>query len=74
MSATRTPRKRVTSVGAPATLGNAIVRQVSEAHGGTASAENADGGGALLRVSFGPDGRDTGTGGRETEPEPARLA
>jgi two-component system, OmpR family, sensor histidine kinase MprB len=35
-------------------LGLAIVRQAAEAHGGEASAANAPGGGALLRVSFGP--------------------
>jgi two-component system sensor histidine kinase MprB len=35
-------------------LGLAIVRQAAEAHGGSASAGNAPGGGALLRVSFGP--------------------
>ena len=35
-------------------LGLAIVRQAAEAHGGSAEAENAPGGGALLRVSFGP--------------------
>jgi two-component system sensor histidine kinase MprB len=35
-------------------LGLAIVRQAAEACGGFAEAENADGGGALLRVSFGP--------------------
>ena len=35
-------------------LGLAIVRQAAEAHGGRASAENAPGGGARLRVSFGP--------------------
>ena len=35
-------------------LGLAIVRQAAEAHGGSASASNAAGGGALLRVSFGP--------------------
>jgi two-component system sensor histidine kinase MprB len=35
-------------------LGLAIVRQAAEAHGGYAHAENAPGGGALLRVSFGP--------------------
>jgi two-component system sensor histidine kinase MprB len=34
-------------------LGLAIVRQAAEAHGGWARAANADGGGALLRVSFG---------------------
>ena len=31
----------------------AIVRQAAEAHGGWARASNAEGGGALLRVSFG---------------------
>jgi two-component system sensor histidine kinase MprB len=35
-------------------LGLAIVRQAAEAHGGFAEAANAPGGGALLRVSFGP--------------------
>src|SRR5262249_5554060 len=35
-------------------LGLAIVRQTAEACGGRAEAENAAGGGALLRVSFGP--------------------
>lgn len=35
-------------------LGLAIVRQAAEAHGGSAQASNAPGGGALLRVSFGP--------------------
>jgi two-component system sensor histidine kinase MprB len=35
-------------------LGLAIVRQAAEACGGYAEASNADGGGALLRVSFGP--------------------
>ncbi len=34
-------------------LGLAIVRQAADAHGGHAVAENAPGGGALLRVSFG---------------------
>ncbi len=34
-------------------LGLAIVRQAAEAHGGYAHADNAPGGGALLRVSFG---------------------
>jgi two-component system, OmpR family, sensor histidine kinase MprB len=34
-------------------LGLAIVRQAAEAHGGSATASNAPGGGALLRVSFG---------------------
>ena len=35
-------------------LGLAIVRQAAEAHGGFAQASNAPGGGAVLRVSFGP--------------------
>jgi two-component system sensor histidine kinase MprB len=35
-------------------LGLAIVRQAAEAHGGFAEAANASGGGAVLRVSFGP--------------------
>jgi two-component system sensor histidine kinase MprB len=35
-------------------LGLAIVRQAAEACGGYAEAGNADGGGALLKVSFGP--------------------
>jgi len=35
-------------------LGLAIVRQAAESCGGCAAAENAPGGGALLRVSFGP--------------------
>jgi two-component system sensor histidine kinase MprB len=33
-------------------LGLAIVREVAEAHGGTVEAENAPGGGALLRLSL----------------------
>ena len=35
-------------------LGLAIVRQAAEAHGGSAEAVNARGGGALIRISFGP--------------------
>jgi two-component system sensor histidine kinase MprB len=35
-------------------LGLAIVRQAAEAHGGSVEAANAPGGGALLRLSFGP--------------------
>ena len=35
-------------------LGLAIVRQAAEAHGGSVSAANAAGGGALVTVSFGP--------------------
>jgi two-component system sensor histidine kinase MprB len=37
-------------------LGLAIVKQAAEAHGGRVEAENAPGGGALLRLSFGPAG------------------
>jgi two-component system, OmpR family, sensor histidine kinase MprB len=33
-------------------LGLAIVREVAEAHGGTVAAENADGGGAVVRLSL----------------------
>ncbi len=44
-------------------LGLAIVRQAAEACGGYAEAENAPGGGALLRVSFGaPAGRSSPVG------------
>lgn len=39
-------------------LGLAIVRQVAEAHGGTVRAENAPGGGAMLRLSFDGAGGD----------------
>jgi two-component system, OmpR family, sensor histidine kinase MprB len=35
-------------------LGLAIVRQAAEAHGGEVEAANAPGGGAVVRVSFGP--------------------
>jgi two-component system, OmpR family, sensor histidine kinase MprB len=35
-------------------LGLAIVRQAAEAHGGFVEASNAAGGGALLRIGFGP--------------------
>jgi two-component system sensor histidine kinase MprB len=35
-------------------LGLAIVRQAAEAHGGTANAANAPGGGALMTIDFGP--------------------
>jgi two-component system, OmpR family, sensor histidine kinase MprB len=48
-------------------LGLAIVQQAAEAHGGFAEASNAPGGGALLRVGFGPilgaDGGDIGDAG-----------
>jgi two-component system sensor histidine kinase MprB len=35
-------------------LGLAIVKQAAEAHGGRVEAANAPGGGALVRLSFGP--------------------
>ncbi len=35
-------------------LGLAIVKQAAEAHGGSARAANAPGGGAVLTVEFGP--------------------
>jgi two-component system sensor histidine kinase MprB len=40
-------------------LGLAIVRQTAQAGGGSVSAENAPGGGALLRVRFAPSGSYT---------------
>ncbi len=47
-------------------LGLAIVKQTAEARGGFATAANAPGGGAILRISFGPsvDGGASGTGVR----------
>jgi len=39
-------------------LGLAIVRQAAEAGGGWADAANAPGGGAVVRVSFGPQVED----------------
>jgi len=44
-------------------LGLAIVRQAAEACGGYAEASNAPGGGALLRVSFGPRAGFSAPGG-----------
>ncbi len=44
-------------------LGLAIVRQAAEACGGYAEAGNAEGGGALLRVSFGPRAGFSAIGG-----------
>jgi two-component system sensor histidine kinase MprB len=44
-------------------LGLAIARQAAEACGGYAEAGNADGGGALLRVSFGPRAGFSASGG-----------
>ena len=35
-------------------LGLSIVREVAEAHGGSVTAEEAPGGGALLRLRFAP--------------------
>jgi two-component system, OmpR family, sensor histidine kinase MprB len=46
-------------------LGLAIVRQAAEACGGYAEAGNAEGGGALLRVSFGPRAGFSASGGVE---------
>jgi two-component system sensor histidine kinase MprB len=41
-------------------LGLAIVRQAAEAHGGHVEAGNATGGGAVVRISFGPAHRPVG--------------
>jgi two-component system sensor histidine kinase MprB len=48
-------------------LGLSIVRQVAEAHGGTAVAENHPDGGALLRVRI-PGERPGGDGARGGAP------
>jgi two-component system sensor histidine kinase MprB len=51
-------------------LGLAIVRQAAEAHGGFAEAGNAPGGGAVVRVSFGPPlPIEPGTPRAQGEPE-----
>ncbi len=47
-------------------LGLAIVRQAAEAHGGSVVAENAPGGGALVRISFGPAVQAVTTTGPKT--------
>ena len=44
-------------------LGLAIVRQVAEAHGGRAVAENAPDGGAAVRVEFSPNSQSSLTEG-----------
>ena len=48
-------------------LGLAIVKQTAEARGGFATAANAPGGGALVRVSFGPLVQDGGPVSDERE-------
>ncbi len=56
-------------------LGLAIVRQAAEAHGGFAEAANAPGGGATLRLGFGPTGAPEGlTGAPEGRPGDQALA
>ena len=44
-------------------LGLAIVRHAADAHGGFVQAINADGGGALMRISFGPAQKQAATPG-----------
>jgi two-component system sensor histidine kinase MprB len=44
-------------------LGLAIVREVAEAHGGTVAAENADGGGAVVRLSLNGSARPASEAG-----------
>ncbi|TMK40396.1 MAG: HAMP domain-containing histidine kinase [Actinobacteria bacterium] len=55
-------------------LGLAIVRQAAEAAGGSADAENAPGGGARVRVSFGPTTRPAGQAPGAGRPAPAPPA
>jgi two-component system, OmpR family, sensor histidine kinase MprB len=53
-------------------LGLAIVHQAAEAHGGSVVAENAQGGGALVRISFGRplrDERSTNSNRQPRQPE-----
>ncbi len=50
-------------------LGLAIVRQAAEAHGGFVQASNAPGGGALMRIGFGPRLEL-----RQPAPEPVRAS
>ena len=55
-------------------LGLAIVRQAAEAHGGSVVAENAPGGGALVKIGFGPPSKRRPTGpklrARQVAPRP----
>jgi two-component system, OmpR family, sensor histidine kinase MprB len=55
-------------------LGLAIVRQAAEARGGFVSAENARGGGALVRVNFGPTFDDGITPAARETARPAAAA
>jgi two-component system sensor histidine kinase MprB len=48
-------------------LGLAIVRQAAEAHGGSVTAANAPGGGALMTVSFGPSVVVSDDGGDDSD-------
>jgi two-component system sensor histidine kinase MprB len=52
-------------------LGLAIVRQAAEACGGFAEAENAPGGGALLRVSFGKPAGSVAKGAEQPLEDPS---
>src|SRR5579875_225759 len=53
-------------------LGLAIVKQAAEAHGGWVEAANAPGGGAVVRVNFGPP-LTLGADGRSRPAAPART-
>jgi two-component system, OmpR family, sensor histidine kinase MprB len=55
-------------------LGLAIVRQAAEAHGGFVEAANAPGGGARLRVSFGPATRPAADQGETVPTLPLQTA
>ena len=49
-------------------LGLAIVKQAAEARGGFATAANAEDGGAVVQVSFGPPVDSGGSGTNTREP------
>jgi two-component system sensor histidine kinase MprB len=55
-------------------LGLAIVRQAADAHGGSVSAANAPGGGALLRIDFGPATAPPAADEDPAEPVPGATA
>jgi two-component system, OmpR family, sensor histidine kinase MprB len=55
-------------------LGLAIVRHAAEAHGGYAEAANAPGGGAIIRVRFGPASKSSTPSDERDTSEPGGLS